>query len=565
MALAATPRCRALASVSIVVAFVFAPAIAGDFVYDDLTLILRNPAMRDPLAALRAWFEPYWAGVGYWRPLTAVAIGLGNGLAGAAGVHALALALHVLATGLVFRIAEHLGGGIWRAAFAALLFGLNPLQVESVAWASAINDPLWALCALGAGEAWLASRGTLRIIGWTALALLAKENALVLPPALAIASCLRPATPRARLRFVALLSTVVVAYVVARMFVFGEVTAGFGRTPLDPTRETGFAAALLRLGAFARLLALPWPLTPFRPAPGPVTAAGVVAAAAWIAALVAVLRWTVGRDRRRFTLAALAIVLPVLPAVLRAGAIGAYPIADRYLYLPVAGLSLALSTRSAGRAGRLALTAAVLSCALLSLIQIRTWRDGASLVAHGLTIAPEDPNLHVMRGNRLLADRPGDPGERDSRALTAARRAFERAAELAGAGAATPDSIANRPLATAQVGLGWVAWIEQATRPRPSSAAAIAHFEAALGADPELPEAWIGLGVTRAAAGDVAAAEHALSRALELAPASVDAQFNLASLYARSGRLDAARACLRRTLELDPQHAAARALLDGLR
>ena len=44
------------------------------------------------------------------------------------------------------------------AGCAALLFALHPVQVESVAWASALNDPLFGCLALFSIERFLAWR-----------------------------------------------------------------------------------------------------------------------------------------------------------------------------------------------------------------------------------------------------------------------------------------------------------------------------------------------------------------------------------------------------------------------
>jgi tetratricopeptide (TPR) repeat protein len=63
-----------------------------------------------------------------------------------AGHHLHNLALHVLATGLLFWVLHSMTGAVWRSAFVAMAFGIHPVHVESVAWASERKD---VLCVLG--------------------------------------------------------------------------------------------------------------------------------------------------------------------------------------------------------------------------------------------------------------------------------------------------------------------------------------------------------------------------------------------------------------------------------
>ena len=118
------------------------------------------------------------------------------------------IACHVLATWLVFRIAELLLDDRPMAFVAALIFGLHPAHVENVAWISGVSDPLMACFLLGSfwafqrsrepraasreqphdekgGIGLLAARGSkleaAMSLALFALALLSKETAIVLP------------------------------------------------------------------------------------------------------------------------------------------------------------------------------------------------------------------------------------------------------------------------------------------------------------------------------------------------------------------------------------------------
>jgi uncharacterized membrane protein YdjX (TVP38/TMEM64 family) len=59
--------------------------------------------------------------------------------------HLTTVMAHVLATALAFLIARKLLLDAGGALLAAAIFGLHPMQVESVSWISAVNDPLAAV------------------------------------------------------------------------------------------------------------------------------------------------------------------------------------------------------------------------------------------------------------------------------------------------------------------------------------------------------------------------------------------------------------------------------------
>lgn len=79
-----------------------------------------------------------------WHPLTWISHMLDCQLFGVdAGMHHLMnLLFHTLNTLLLFIIFYRMTGQIWQCAFIAMLFGLHPLHVESVAWVSERKDVL---------------------------------------------------------------------------------------------------------------------------------------------------------------------------------------------------------------------------------------------------------------------------------------------------------------------------------------------------------------------------------------------------------------------------------------
>ena len=125
-----------------------------------------------------------------WHPLTWLSHMLDVQLFGMtpAGHHATNVALHVLATVVLYAALVRLTGAAGRSAAVAGLFALHPLRVESVAWVSERKDVLFGLfwmatCWAYAG--WAARRGGAGryalVVATTTLALLAKPMAVTLP------------------------------------------------------------------------------------------------------------------------------------------------------------------------------------------------------------------------------------------------------------------------------------------------------------------------------------------------------------------------------------------------
>src|SRR5205085_1082795 len=67
-----------------------------------------------------------------------------------AGWHLLLVLWHLLVTLLVYRLARRLLKDEGGALTAALIFGVHPVHIESVAWISGVTEPMLAVFFLGA-------------------------------------------------------------------------------------------------------------------------------------------------------------------------------------------------------------------------------------------------------------------------------------------------------------------------------------------------------------------------------------------------------------------------------
>ena len=126
---------------------VFFPAVHNGFIYwygDDPIYVLDNPHVQNGLT----WESIKWAfgsmELSTWFPVTWLSYMLDCELFGLkpAGFHLTNILIHSANVALLFLTLRQMTGAMWRSAAVALLFGLHPLRVESVAWIAERKDVL---------------------------------------------------------------------------------------------------------------------------------------------------------------------------------------------------------------------------------------------------------------------------------------------------------------------------------------------------------------------------------------------------------------------------------------
>jgi tetratricopeptide (TPR) repeat protein len=123
----------------------FAPSLQNGFTnYDDQYYLTQNPIVQRGLGASSVAWAFSTTLMGHWHPLTWLSIMLDVELFGLSpwGHHLTSLLLHAGNTALAFAFLRRLRIGRGSSAFAAALFGLHPLRVESVAWVAERKDVL---------------------------------------------------------------------------------------------------------------------------------------------------------------------------------------------------------------------------------------------------------------------------------------------------------------------------------------------------------------------------------------------------------------------------------------
>jgi protein O-mannosyl-transferase len=406
--------------------------------YDDPTYLTDNPQVQGGLS----WAGLRWAFAGqadYWHPLSWLSHMLDWQLYGpsAGGHHLTSVLWHALNAALAFLVFQRLAGGFWRSLFAAALFAWHPLRVESVVWITERKDVMSGCFFLltllsyaryvsvrnAGGPAW---RPYLITLACFAAGLMCKPMVVSLPLvllALDFWPFSRGGSPARwwhlvieKLPFLALSA----AAGVTTIYMQRHSDAFVLDLPMAARAGNAVVSLARYLGKFF------WPvdLVVCYPHPGYWPIAAVVAAAALTLALC----WLAWRQRRArpWTAVGLGWFLVCLLPAIGLIQVGFQSMADRYTYLPLMGIELALIwsvpspvSRTGQMAGAVAAALLLAACAARTWNQEGFWRDSVSLFEHAVHVSDSND---VAEG--FLASALVDVGRFDDAALHA-RRALE--------------------------------------------------------------------------------------------------------------------------------------------
>ena len=438
-------------------ATLYAPVLDYEFVrFDDPRYVSENPYIAEGLTSKTVAWSFTTAHRSNWHPLTWLSHALDLELYGvdAGGHHATNVALHVLNALLLFGVLRSMTGQVWRSGFVAALFALHPLHVESVAWISERKDVLSTL--FGLLSMWAYVRYTrlggdsrqLISVGLLLLGLLAKPMLVTLP----LVFLLLDYWPLNRLRadrlerreelspqpsgagevlsapgqqsFLQLLKDKVpfltVAAAVCVITVIAQRGGGATRTSDLVSLPLRVANALVSYVRYMAKTVWPTDLAVHYPHPN-LPAAGGVPWAAWQIAgagviLVVISILVIRFHRRRYLLVGWLWYLGMLVPVIGIVQVGAQALADRYTYLPIVGLFIAMTWGVGDAAAALQrrvpllrwllvpAAVAVLSVyAAVSWSHLPTWRNSVTLFEQALAVSPTDTIMLNNLGNELVA------------------------------------------------------------------------------------------------------------------------------------------------------------------
>lgn len=189
---------QAVLALALVLTFVaYCGSLGYPFVYDDHGQIVMNSSVHSWRFVPQYFTQHVWESIfpgmlgNYYRPLFLLWLRINHLLFGLKpwGWHLTSVLAHLAVTVFVYLLAGRLIGDRLTAAVAAMIFGLHPVHVESVAWVSGVTEPLMGLLFIPSFLCYLKAReGGSRARAWLAASLFlylasmfAKETALVFP------------------------------------------------------------------------------------------------------------------------------------------------------------------------------------------------------------------------------------------------------------------------------------------------------------------------------------------------------------------------------------------------
>ncbi len=402
----------------------FAPVSGFHFlVYDDYSYITNNAVVREGLTAPGlSWAFTTFRSAN-WHPLTWLSHMLDVELFGLdAGPHHLVnLLFHLANTLALFLVLRGMTAATWRSFVAAALFAIHPLHVESVAWVAQRKDVLSAfflLLALAAYLRYVRRPGPGRYVvvaGCFVAALLAKPMAVTLPFLLLLldwwplgrmtADDARPGLP-ANLPKLALEKVPLVALSGLSCAVTVVAQRAGGALDTAIPLWVRLQNALLAYAAYLGKAVWPASLVILYPHPGASVSAAKVAAAGLLLALLTAAAVRLA-GRRPHLLAGWLWYLGTLVPVIGLVQVGTQAMADRYTYIPLVGIFVAVTWEANGLRERLrlrslypAVTAGLVLGALLvvACIQVRCWRNSVTVFRHAVALTANNWVAHIDLG-----------------------------------------------------------------------------------------------------------------------------------------------------------------------
>jgi hypothetical protein len=401
--------------------------------WDDGLYVTENPVVRAGLSAesIRRAFTSTTAG--NWHPVTMLSLELDRSLfgKGPAGFHVVNLLLHTAATVLLFLWLRRITGRVGRSAWVAALFGLHPLHVESVAWVAERKDVLaglfWMLTLWA--YTWYAEAPSWRRYAWVtaslALGLMAKPMLVTLPCVLLLldywplrrfaffdpaGAATGPVALRrfgsypARRLVVEKLPWLALAAVFSVVAVMAEGQGGALRTLDERPLPLRLANAVVAYAVYLRQAVWPSGLAPFYPFPEHGWPAWQVAGAAVLLVTITAIAWR-QRRRRPYLLVGWLWYVGTLVPVIGLVSVGDQARADRFTYLPLIGVFIAVAWTvcdSLSTAGLEALVGVggvvVAACAVATHAQLGYWQDDEHLWRHALTVTTANDFAHNNLG-----------------------------------------------------------------------------------------------------------------------------------------------------------------------
>ena len=362
-----------------------------------------------------------------WHPVTWLSHMLDYELYGMEpfGHHLTSLIFHITNTLLLFGVLLKMTGALWRSGLVAVLFALHPLNVESVAWVSERKNVLstfFLLLTLWAYVKYVDRKNAanyLLVVLFLALGLMSKPMLVTLPFVLLLLdfwplkrfSEVRPT--RLILEkvplFILLIGSCVATFIAQR-------SGGAIRSSEFSSLYFRIANALVSYFDYLRNMLWPSGLSVFYPHPG--NALPIWKPLTCTIVLVVVTIWVVKGIRRAPYLAVgwfwyLGTLVPVIGIV----QVGEQAMADRYTYVPLIGIFIAIAWSlpeqiKTRKEKLLPILSGIVISLLIALtwIQVSHWKNSITLFKHAINVT-DTKYLSVATIHAFLGDAYHREGE----------------------------------------------------------------------------------------------------------------------------------------------------------
>jgi tetratricopeptide (TPR) repeat protein len=554
--------------------------------YDDDLYVTANAQVQKGLTLKNLVWAFSTTDIANWHPLTWISHQLDVRLWGMdSGRHHLTSVLFHIANGLILFLAlNQMTGALWRSAAVAALFALHPINVESVAWVAERKNVLstffWVL------TMWSYSRYTenparrryLMVLFFFMLGLMAKPMLVTLPFVLLLldywplkrfqfesALMTRPLNIHADIKTTgtvellqsnipsgpnAVSRNITILFLIREkipLFVLSAVScwvsflaqqgAGAVRSMEAIPLTSRVANALVSYVAYMGKMILPFKLAVFYPYPTAIPG-WKVAGAGVILILVFGLAWKI-RKRYPYVLVGWLWYMGTLVPVIGFVQVGAQAMADRYAYVPLIGLFIAIVWGIAELADGWPYCRKPISVASIMMVgilcattwtQLGCWKNSVELFRHALEVTAGNAVAHNNLGNALSSLDEND-------------EAYKHYAEAL----RIQPHFANAHYNMARI-----------LTDRGELDEALGHYEAAIKSNPRLIKAYYNRGIILAQKGNDSAAIRDFSRALRLDPSFAEAHNNLGVVLIRQGKVNEAVSHFSRAVKLKSSYPAAR-------
>lgn len=585
-----------LFALALLAAAPYMQTLRHDFVeYDDAQFVTENAVVQRGLTVDGFLWAFTSTTASNWHPLTMLSHMLDVEIWGLwpGGHHLTNVIFHIANSLLVFLAMWRMSGALWRSAFVAAVFAVHPLHVESVAWVAERKDVLstfFGLLAIWAYAAYVARPSAMRyglVLLLFLFSLLSKAMLVTLPLVLLLldywplnrfaAAGHRDAQPASMARI--LLEKVpmlVMSIALCVVTVIAQKTGG-SIHPID-SLPIDFRLANAVVAYVSYLFKTLWPveLAVLYPYPSKWPAGQVAGSFVLLCAITGVAFWM--RKKRPALLVGWLWFLGTLVPVIGLVQVGMQAMADRYMYVPMIGLTImaawAVPSQDTQRASpHVKIVSAVAALMIVTLsarayMQVLYWRDGITLLTRTLAITTNNFISHNNLGH-AFARRQNH--ERAVEQFREAIRIYEGyAMARANLGSVLTNlgqhqeaerqlraAIAQKPeLAEAHSRLGI------ALHKQNKLDDAIAKYREAIGLNPRDAKTYANLGLALAQQFNFPEAERAYREALKLDPNLAEVHAYLGVALAAQDRLEEAIRHFREALRLNPGDANAKEYLE---